>query len=194
MPLARILIRLDGLYGTTAVLLPLLLCGMGVIVRCKEYGLLELPVVVARLKEPPDAQITHPESGAERYLFDCPAVGIHADLPPVCLIMATHPTTSPAKPPIGIVREGTVYELFLSTAPAAAFTCVDVLDLYLHRGSFETVLADEDREQQTDRWCSRTMWGQEAWQIVNQWLWNLRLRLGQHLAPSALCWTVFAPA
>jgi hypothetical protein len=193
MPLARILIRLDGLYGTTAVLLPLLLSGMGVIVRCKEYGLLDLPVVAARLKEPPDAQTSHPESGKERCLFDCPAVRIHADLPPVRLIIATHPTTSTTKPSVGIVRNGIVYELFLATAIQAALTCVDVLELYLHRGSFETVLADEDREQSTDRWCSRTTWGQEAWQIVNQWLWNLRLHLGQHIAPSALCWTEFAP-
>jgi len=169
MPLAQILIRLDGLYGTTAVLLPLLLCGLGVIVRCKEYGLLDLPVVAARLKEPADAQRTHPESGASRCLFDCPAVVIDAAVAPVRLIVATHPSTAPGKPPIGVVREGMVYELFLATAQAAAFTCVDVLDLYLHRGSFETLLADEDREQQTDRWCSQTTWGQEFWQIVNQW-------------------------
>ena len=40
-----------------------------------------------------------------------------------------------------------VYELFVSTLPSPAFTASDVLDLYLHRGSFETVLADEDDEQ-----------------------------------------------
>jgi len=74
-----------------------------------------------------------------------------------------------------------VYELFLTTAPLVAFTCADVLALYLHRGSFETVLSDEDVEQDPDRWCSRTACGQEFWQIMNQWLWNLRLDLGQHL-------------
>jgi hypothetical protein len=98
----------------------------------------------------------------------------------VRVIVATHPT---AKPPIGIVREGTVYELFLTTAGQAAFTCADVLDLDPHRGSFETVLADEDGEQETDRWCSHWTWGQEFWQILSQWLWNLRLDLGQHLSP-----------
>jgi len=87
-----------------------------------------------------------------------------------------------------------VYELFLTTAPQAAFTCADVLGLYLHRGSFETVLADEDREQDTDRWCSHTPCGQEFWQILNQWLWNLRLDLGQHLSPSPVRLTEFAPA
>jgi hypothetical protein len=36
------------------------------------------------------------------------------------------------------------------------------------------VLADEDEEQAIDRWVSRTQWGQEFWQIINQWIWNLR--------------------
>ena len=40
-----------------------------------------------------------------------------------------------------------VYELFVSTLASPAFTASDVLDLYLHRGSFETALADEDHEQ-----------------------------------------------
>ncbi|GCE18696.1 hypothetical protein KDK_24960 [Dictyobacter kobayashii] len=93
-----------------------------------------------------------------------------------------------------MLRAGTVYELFLTTAPQAAFTCADVLDLYLHRGAFETVLSDEDLEQDSDRWCSRTACGQEFWQIVNQWLWNLRLDLGQRLSPSSIRWTEFAPA
>jgi hypothetical protein len=194
MPLAHILIRLDGLYGTTAVLTPLLLSGVGVIVRSKEYGLLELPAIAARLMLPPDAQTTHPESGAQRSLFDCPDITLCPSVPRVRLMIATHPATSTAKPPIGVLRAGTVYELFLTTAPQAAFTCADVLDLYRHRGSFETVLWDEDVEQDPDRWCSRTACGQEFCQILSQWLWNLRLDLGQHLSPSPLCLTEFAPA
>jgi hypothetical protein len=69
-----------------------------------------------------------------------------------------------------------------------------VLDLYLHRGSFETVLADEDREQDSDRWYSHTPCGQEFGQILAQWVWNLRLELGQKLSPSELRTTEFAPA
>ena len=194
MPLASILIRLDGLYGTTAVLTPLLSSGMGVIVRSKEYGLLDLPAVAARLTLPPDAQTTHPESGAQRALFDCPDLALLPGGPRVRLIVATHPATSTAKPPIGVLRAGTVYELFLTTAPQTAFTCADVLGLYLHRGSFESVLAHADQEQDTDRWCSHTPCGQEFWQIVNQWLWNLRLEFGQHLSPTPMRLTEFAPA
>jgi len=194
MPLAHILIRLDGLYGTLATLTPLLASGLGVLVRCKDYSLLDLPAVAARLKAPPDVQTVHPESGAARDLFDCPPLPLCPGGPPLRLLVATHPTTFTAKPPIGILRDGIVYELFLTTAPAEAFTCSDVLDLYLHRGSFETVLSDEDQEQSTDRWCSLSPWGQEFWQILSQWLWNLRLDMGHHLSAVPLHLTEFAAA
>jgi hypothetical protein len=169
MPLAHILIRLDGLYGNLAVLNHLFSSGLGILVRCKDYGLLDLPTVQARLKQPADQQMTHPESGVSRALFDCPDLALRPSGPRLRLIVAAHPATSTTKPPIGVLREKTVYELFLTTAPQAAFSCRDLLDLYLHRGSFETVLSDEDREQDPDRWCSQTPCGQECWQILSQW-------------------------
>jgi hypothetical protein len=43
------------------------------------------------------------------------------------------------------------------------------------------VLADEDVEEAPDRWCSYTECGQELWQIACQWVWNLRLALGQEM-------------
>jgi hypothetical protein len=108
--------------------------------------LLDLPAVAARLTQPPDFLTTHPESGACRALFDCPDIALSPTGPRVRLLIATHPATSPNKPAIGILRAETVYELFLTTAPPPAFTSADILDLYLHRGSFETVLSDEDRK------------------------------------------------
>jgi hypothetical protein len=194
MPLSQILIRLDGLYGNAAVLKDVLQSGMGVIVRGKDYGMLDLPVVQARLEQPPDQQTTHPESGASRALFDCPDIPLMPEGPRVRLIVATHPSTSPTKPSIGVLRAETVYELFLTTMPPHAFTPADVLDLYLHRGSFETVLSDEDREQDTDRWCSHTSCGQDFWQIFNQWIWNIRLECGQFLSSSPMRLTEFAQA
>src|SRR5437588_328214 len=41
------------------------------------------------------------------------------------------------------------------------------------------VLADEDIEEDPDRWCSYSECGQELWQIACQWVWNLCLCLGQ---------------
>ncbi len=43
------------------------------------------------------------------------------------------------------------------------------------------VLADEDVEEDPDRWCSSTECGQELWQIACHWVWNRRLCLGQTL-------------
>jgi len=34
------------------------------------------------------------------------------------------------------------------------------------------VLADEDVEEDPDRWCSSTECGQELWQMACQWVWN----------------------
>src|SRR5438445_506633 len=40
----------------------------------------------------------------------------------------------------------------------------------------------------------RRAFRQEFWQIINQWVWNLRLELGHQLHPDPLCTTEFAPA
>jgi hypothetical protein len=86
-----------------------------------------------------------------------------------------------------------VYELFFTQLPQDGFTASDVVALYLHRGAFEPVLSDEDREIDPDRWCSHAPAGQEAFQIVSQWVWNLRLELGHMLEPTPLRTTEFAP-
>ncbi len=128
-----------------------------------------------------------------RALYDCSAVLLTPAGPEVRLVVATHAVTA-SPPPIGVERDGTIYELFISTLPSPSFTASDVLDLYLHRGSFETVLADEDNEQESARWYSHAPCGQEFAQILAQWVWNLRLELGQTLSPSELRTTKFAPA
>ena len=109
------------------------------------------------------------------------------------LVVATHPAGT-KKSRVGVTRDGVVYELFLTNLPQEAFTVSDVVELYLHRGAFEPVLADEDAEQDPDRWCSHAAWGQEAWTIVSQWVWNLRLELGHQLHPEPTRTTAFAPA
>jgi hypothetical protein len=190
---SQILIRLDGGYGDTAVLSDVLAMGLGLIGRSRDYALLGRPEVLAVLLLPPSVSCTHPESGATRDLYDCPSIRLLPGGPCVRLIIATHPATDDP-PKIGQKRNGLVYELFVSTLLAPALTAKDLLDLYLHRGSFENVLADEDLEQDPDRWCSHTPCGQEFWQIISQWVWNLRLELGQNLSPTPLRTTEFASA
>ena len=74
------------------------------------------------------------------------------------------------------------------------FTASDVVELYLHRGAFEPQLSGEDQEIDPDRWCSHSAEGQETWQIVAQWIWNVRLELGHQLHPDPVRTTEFAPA
>ena len=124
----------------------MLTSGFGLIARGGDYALLDLPEIQAALACPPVEVCTHPESGDFRALYDCPDIPLTPTGPRVRLIVATHPASS-TPPSIGVQRGGMVYEMFVTMLAAKAFSAKDVLDLDLHRGSFETVLADEDREQ-----------------------------------------------
>ena len=142
------------------------------------------PKVQARLAGPCDLELVHPETGVRRAVYE---VGYLSDwLEPLfqhelrCRVIVTK-RTAPAhgeQATVGKQLGEDVYELFLTSHPARCLQAADVVRLYQHRGSFETVLADEDREQDPDRWCSYTPHGQACWQIVSQWVWNLRLELG----------------
>jgi hypothetical protein len=191
IPPQRAILRLDGQYGTGAVLADL--ADLAYVTRGQDYHLLDRDEVQARLHLPPDQHLTNPESGITRALYDCPAVPIGAGGMPCRVVVATHPAPE-KKSRVGRTRAGVVYELFLTALPQQAFTAADVVALYLHRGAFEPTLADEDLEQDPDRWCSHAACGQECWQIISQWVWNVRLEVGHHLQPEPVRTTEFAPA
>jgi len=128
-----------------------------------------------------------------RSLYDCLDVPVGSEGVLCRVVVATHPAGK-KKSPVGVTRSGIVYELFFTNLPQQAFTASDVVELYLHRGAFEPTLADEDNEQDPDRWCSHSAWGQETWQVVSQWVWNMRLELGHQLEQTPLRITAFAPA
>ena len=190
-PRERTLLRLDGLYGTGAVLSDL--AEFAFVTRGKEYGVLDHPLVQARLHLPPDQFQQRPESQMVRSLYDCPEIPVGPEGVCCRVIVATHPAGK-KKSPVGVTRAGVVYELFFTNLPQRAFTASDVVELYLHRGAFEAILSDEDIEQDPDRWCSHAAWGQEAWQIMSQWVWNIRIELGHILLPTPVRTTEFAPA
>ena len=191
LPQERALLRLDGQYGTGAVLSDL--TGFAFVTRGKEYTALDHPLVQARLHLPPDQFQQRPESQTVRSLYDCPQVPVGSEGVLCRVVVATHPAGK-KKSPVGVTRGGVVYELFFSNLPQQAFTASDVVELYLHRGAFEPALSDEDQELDPDRWCSHSAWGQECWQVIAQWVWNLRLELGHRLEPTSLRTTEFAPA
>ena len=167
------------------------LVGFADVSRGKEYTALDYPLVQARLHLPPDQLKPRPQSQMVRSLYDCPEIPVGPDGVRCRVIVATHPAGK-KKSPIGVTRAGIVYELFFTNLPQRAFTATDVVELYLHRGAFEPTLADEDQEIDPDRWCSHSAWGKECWQLVSQWVWNLRLELGHQLHPDPIRTTEFA--
>ena len=191
LPQERTLLRLDGQYGTGAVLSDV--AGFAFVTRGKDYTVLDHPLIQARLHLPPDQSQQRPESQTVRSLYDCPEVPVGSEGVVCRVVVATHPEGL-KKSPVGVTRAGVVYELFFTRLPQRAFTAADVVELYLHRGAFEPTLFDEDQEIDPDRWCSHSAWGQECWQLVAQWVWNLRLELGHQLEPTPLRMTEFAPA
>ncbi len=187
----QVLLRFDGQYGTGAVLADL--AGFCFVMRGKDYTVLDHPLVQARLHLPPDQHQHRPESQIVRSLYDCPDVPVGPEGVHCRVVVATHPEGL-KKSKVGITREGIVYELFFTRLPQQGFTASDVVEMYLHRGAYAPVLADEDVEQDPDRWCSQSSCGQECRQIVAQWVWNLRLELGHQLLPDPVRTTEFAPA
>jgi hypothetical protein len=191
IPQERVLLRLDGQYGTGAVLSDR--AGFAFVIGGKEDTVLDHPLVQARLHLPPDQFQQRPESQITRSLYDCPEVAVGPQGVLCRVVVATHPAGN-KKRPVGVTRAGVVYELFFTKLPQQAFTASDVVELYLHRGASAPALADEDQEIDPDRWGSHTACGQEAWCIVSQWVWNLRLELGHQLEPTPVRTTEFAPA
>jgi hypothetical protein len=191
IPQERVLLRLDGRYGTGAVLSDR--AGFAFVIGGKEDTVLDHPLVQARLHLPPDQFQQRPESQITRSLYDCPEVAVGPQGVLCRVVVATHPAGN-KKRPVGVTRAGVVYELFFTKLPQQAFTASDVVELYLHRGASAPALADEDQEIDPDRWGSHTACGQEAWCIVSQWVWNLRLELGHQLEPTPVRTTEFAPA
>lgn len=173
------LVRLDGQYGDAAVIAQVMQAGVYLVTRGRGYQLLERPQIQRVLAHPPTASVTRMNTGEVVALFDGGWLELGEGLPQIRVIVARHPAPPPGKRvKVGKRVDEWVYELFITTLDAGGFLVEDVLDLYHGRGAFEAVLADEDVEEDPDRWCSYTECGQELWQIACQWVWNLRLSLG----------------
>jgi hypothetical protein len=194
---SQALIRLDGLYGTTALLARIQPFKLGFLTRGRDYHLLDHPSIQARLQQPCDLTVTHAETQVQRDVFEVGFVADWLEERPDVVIPYRVILTRRAAPAervqiaVGKLRGAHVYELFLTSHPATALPAATILQLYQHRGSFEQVLSDEDNEQDPDRWCSQTPFGQEFWQMISQWVWNTRLELGRVGQAQPLRWTTW---
>jgi hypothetical protein len=196
---AQMVLRLDGEHGQWSDLSVIVAYGLGYLVRCTLYNLLDLPQVVRVLAEQTPARFEQPETGTVRAVYDVGWVAWdapHSSSPTRAsrLIVTTRTVEPHAKIAVGKRRGDTVYELFITDRTAEALTACDVLSLYFARGGFEQTLSEEDREQDGDRWVSGHPAGQEFWQILTQWAWNLRLRLGALAQPGTLRTTLWSEA
>ncbi|GHO48801.1 hypothetical protein [Ktedonospora formicarum] len=181
------LVRLDGQYGDTVAIAQLMAAGVHLVTRARGYRVLEHPQIQHVLVHPPTARVCRVNSDEVVELFDGGWLQLDGDVPQTRIIVARHRSPEPGKRvSVGKCIGEWVYEVFITTLPIDGFLVEDVLDLSHGRGAFEAVLTDEDVEEDPDRWCSSTERGQELWQIVCQWVWNLRLSLGQTLQKAEL--------
>jgi hypothetical protein len=182
LPPEMALVRLDGQFGIPMFLRILQQFPGGFVTRSLSYHLLQLPGVQAILSLPPTAQVAGLSPDQPLWLFDVGEVEVDEEGLRLRLIVLRRPAPrGSARLSVGKRLGEWVYELFLTALPASRLLAQDVLDLYRGRGGFENDFAAEDQETDPDRWCSHTTLGQDCWQILAQWVWNLRQGLGQRL-------------
>ncbi len=182
LPAEVALVRLDGQYGDRVAIGHLLAAGVTFVTRARGYHILDHPHIQRVLAHPPTAQVIRINSNVTVGLFDGGWLPLEKEGAPIRVLIVRHPAPGPGQSvTVGKCLGEWVYDVFLTTLPNDGFLVEDVLDLYQGRGAFEAVLADEDVEEDPDRWCSHTACGQELWQVVCQWVWNMRLALGKTL-------------
>ncbi len=158
------LVRLDGQYGDAVAIAQLIEAGGYLLTRARGYRTLEHPQIQQVLANPPTACVKSVTTNEQIEVFEGGWLQMHEGLPPVRVIVTRYRAPEAGKPvKVGKRIDDWVYELFITTLPIDGFLVEDVLDLYHGRGAFEAVLADEDIEEDPDRWCSYTHYGQELW-------------------------------
>jgi hypothetical protein len=148
------LLRLDGQYGTGAVLTDV--AGFAFVTRGKEYSVLDHPLVQARLHLPPD-QFQQREDKKDSSAASTIAHRSRWD-PMACAAVWWWPPIPPRKRRVRLASRVEVSSTNSSSPRLSqqAFTAADVVELYLHRGAYAPALFDEDQEIEPDRWCSHS--------------------------------------
>lgn len=180
LPASTAIVRLDGQYGYLRAVQILSAHGLGCLMRCCHYQLIERLQLQERLASLMAESFSLPESHVVRAVYDVGVItwACHDDPSQsvdVRLIVTTRPWSGHGKPKIGVPRGDRVFELFVAPAQSEGLSGSDIVSLYLARGGFEGSLAHEDRESDPDRFCSHNPLGQELWQLLAQHVWNLRL-------------------
>lgn len=190
--------RMDGEFGWAHAAVLLAQRGLGYLMRCADYRLLDAPEVREALTRAP-VRFAQIDTGTVRDVYDVGWVAWSsekdASMSVWTRLVVTSQVTSPdAKVRIGKRVGDRVFELFVTDQSPEALTALDVLSLYFARGGFEQTLSEEDRETDPDRWVSAHPHGQELGEILAQWVWNLRLQLGLSIDQRPARCTLWAEA
>ena len=179
-------VRLDGAYGWAWT--PFILHtrhNLGYITRCVDYRLLRRRAVRETLKTQPPTPFHQADTGVLREVFDIGPVSWEAaqdpDVKAITRLIVTRRAVSlhETEVAVGKKRGRWIYEMFVTDRTPEALTAADVVGLYFGRGGFEGQLHHEDEEVDPGRWLSHHPEGQEAFTLLCQHVWNVRLRLGR---------------
>lgn len=184
MPLQCCVTRSDGEHGIFTQVRPVAHEGLSFLTRCADYRFLDSAAVKAALAAGTTVRMTHPDSGMTRDVFDVPSIAWPSSddsTPRVRLVVTRSTFPADKKHRVGRRVGNDVFELFVTDRPVSSLHAVDVVSVYLHRGQFEASLAQEERELPTGHWASNHPEGQRLWHLLAQWVWNLRLWLGDQL-------------
>lgn len=202
LPVAMGMVCLDGLYGHAQHISLVDKTGLGWLVRCVDYRLLTHPQVMAALAQQIPSQWTHPDTAVTRQVYEVGSLSWPAakgeDIGLVARLVVTlrEPTAKErcGKPRIGIRVGQRIAELFATNQNATAFSAIDIVQLYLYRGAFERELGAEDQRTDPDRFVSGNPAGQEFFQILCQYIDNVRLRLGVQTEQACVRTLLFSEA
>jgi hypothetical protein len=194
------IVRLDGEYGFARTAVVLGKHGLGYLMRCVDYRLLDEPLVRAALAKEPQ-HFVQADTGTARDTYDVGWVAwrseVDTETVTARLVVTSRAVPDGEDPKIGKREGDRVFEMFVTDRGPEALGAADVLSLYFGRGGFEQTLSEEDREIDPDRWFSGHPHGQELSQILAQWTWNTRLQMGLAMAPCeprVTLWSAAIPA
>lgn len=176
------MVRLDAAYGWVKGAYICQQHSLGYLMRSSDYCLLTYPEVQERLAVAKVENLEYPDSGKQSKVYDLGFISWHSGkglsitINTRLIVVCSDAKTCNSK--IGKRDGDKIYELFVTNRSTHQLSATDIVKLYCGRGSFEQTLNEEDIEQDPDRWCSGNGHGQEFWQLICQWLWNTRLRLG----------------
>lgn len=181
---SQALVRLDGAYGWARGVFICQHSGVGYLMRCCDYKLLDTAEFKQQLAVTMPAEFYQVDTSATRQLYDLGFINWQAGKDKsmaVCsrfIVVCSHARADKSKPKVGKLQGNKVYQLFITDRAGHQLTASDIVSLYYGRGGFEQTLSQEDQEQDPDRFCSQNQAGQEFWQLLAQSVWNTRLRLG----------------